>query len=286
MLVFVFPGQGSQKKGMGAELFDQFPEFTDIESEVDQILGFSVRELCLEDKDEQINQTQYTQPCLYTVNTLYYYQALADSKQPQVAAGHSFGEYNALLAAGVFDFLTGLRMVQKRGELMAKATGGAMTAVIGLSPEKIADVLKEKELSGIDVANYNSPVQTVISGPPVEIEKAGSALKSAGARMCIALAVSGAFHSRYMADAAQEFDEFVQQFQFNAPTIPVIANVSAEPYPEDNVNEAVRSLLVRQISNSVQWTKSIQYLLDQGATEFEEVGPGKVLTKLIQQIRA
>src|SRR3954452_21537571 len=137
MNVFVFPGQGSQKRGMGQDLFNEVPEFLSAEQEIDALLGYSVRKLCLEDGDKQLSQTQYTQPCLYVVNALHYYKAVADGARPEYLAGHSLGEYNALMAAGAFDFMTGLRLVQRRGELMAGAKNGAMAAVIGLSSEAV-----------------------------------------------------------------------------------------------------------------------------------------------------
>lgn len=282
MLVYVFPGQGSQKKGMGQGLFDTVPEYRSLEPQVDALLSYSLRQLCLEDPQGLLKDTRYTQPSLYIVNALHCYQALASGEQPAALAGHSFGEYNALLAAGCFDLLTGLRMVQKRGELMGRATGGGMAAVIGMEAQRIEAVLTEQQLGTLDVANYNSPSQIVISGPTTDIARAKTALEKAGARMVMPLQVSAAFHSRYMEPAALEYAEFLAQFRFEAPRLPVIANVTAQPYPTEGADAAIKSLLVKQLTQSVRWTQSVRYLLDQGAT-FKEVGPGNVLTKLIQQ---
>ena len=286
MLVYVFPGQGSQKKGMGQGLFDTVPEYAGLEPQVDQLLGYSMRQLCLEDAQGLLKDTRYTQPSLYIVNALHCFKEQASGEQPQALAGHSFGEYNALLTAGCFDLLTGLRMVQKRGELMGRASGGGMAAVIGLEATRIEAVLSEQQLGTLDVANYNSPAQIVISGPTPDIARAKAALEAAGARMVMPLQVSAAFHSRYMEPAAAEYAEFLAQFHFEAPRLPVIANVTAQPYPTENADAAIKSLLVQQLTQSVRWTQSVRYLLEQGATTFKEVGPGNVLTKLIQQIKA
>lgn len=285
MIAFVFPGQGSQKRGMGQGLFDEVREYVEVEREVDAIVGYSMRALCLEDADNRLKETQYTQPALYVANALHYWKAVAEGARPDCVAGHSLGEYNALLAAGVFDFLTGLRLVQKRGELMSQARDGGMAAVIGLDADAIAAVLRDNGLDGIDVANFNSPTQTVVSGPVDEIQRAGPLFQAAGARMCMPLPVSAAFHSRYMAPAAREFADFLAPMTFAAPRLPVIANVTAEPYPIEDATEAAKALLVRQITGSVHWVRSVRRLVADGVDTFTEIGPGNVLTRLVQQIR-
>jgi len=285
MIAFVFPGQGSQKKGMGQGMFDAVREYAAVEKDVDALLGYSMRKLCLEDADNRLKETQYTQPSLYVANALHYYTAVSQGIKPAYVAGHSLGEYNALLAAGVFDFLTGLKLVKKRGELMAQAKNGGMGAVIGLGASKIAQVLKDSGLASIDVANFNSPSQTVVSGPVDDIKRAGPFFEAAGARMFVPLQVSAAFHSRYVADAAKAFADFLAPMTFGAPKIPVVANVTAQPYPSENASESVKSLLVSQITRSVQWTQSVRYLIGQGVAEFKEIGPGNVLTRLVQQIQ-
>lgn len=286
MTVFVFPGQGSQKKGMGAELFNEVQDFLAVEKDIDALLGYSLRQLCLEDPENKINLTQYTQPCLYVVNALHYYRAISSGGvRPQYLAGHSLGEYNALLAAGAFDFLTGLKLVKKRGELMSQAQSGGMAAVIGLSPSNIAQVLKSNGLTSIDVANFNSPGQTIISGPKDDISHAAACFEKAGAKMYIPLTVSAAFHSRYMADAANEFDQYLQGFTFNALQIPVVANVTGRLYPSGDPSAVVRATLVRQIAQPVLWAPTVQFLLNRGESEFTEIGPSTVLTRLIQEIK-
>lgn len=285
MIGFVFPGQGSQKRGMGQGLFDEVAEYTAVEKDVDAIVGYSMRALCLEDADNRLRQTQFTQPSLYVVNALHHYKAAAQGTRPDYLAGHSLGEYNALLAAGVFDFLTGLRLVKKRGELMSQAKNGGMGAVIGLSAGAIAKVIAESGLSGLDVANFNTPSQTVVSGPVEDITRAGSFFEKGGAQMYIPLQVSAAFHSRYMADAAKAFADFLAPMSFAAPRVPVIANATAQPYPAAGGSESVRSLLVSQITSSVQWTQSIRLLIGKGVTQFSELGPGNVLTRMVQQIQ-
>jgi malonyl CoA-acyl carrier protein transacylase len=285
MIAFVFPGQGSQKRGMGQGLFDEVPEYAGFEPEVDAILGYSLRRLCLEDAENRLKETQFTQPSLYVVNALHHYKAVSQGARPDYVAGHSLGEYNALLAAGVFDFLTGLRLVRKRGELMSQARNGGMGAVIGLGAGAIAQVIQDSGLATLDVANFNTPTQTVVSGPIDDVKRAGPFFEKAGAQMYIPLQVSAAFHSRYMADAASAFRDFLAPMAFAAPAIPVIANVTAQPYPAGNASEAVKSLLVNQITHSVQWTDSVRFLIGQGVTEFREMGPGNVLTRMVQQIQ-
>ncbi|MBT6226477.1 MAG: ACP S-malonyltransferase [Candidatus Scalindua sp.] len=276
--IYVFPGQGSQSAGMGGELFDQFP---DLVKQADEVLGCSIKELCLDDPGNRLNQTDYTQPALYVVNALTYLSKTEETGlRPDFVAGHSLGEYNALLAAGVFDFITGLKLVQKRGQIMVKVTGGGMAAVIGMQPDKIKQVLKDDSFESIDIANLNSPKQTVISGRKEDIDAVKTVFEDAGVRLFIPLKVSGAFHSRYMQDAQNEFADFLKSFEFQPVQIPVIANYTAAPYQ----NDETMNNMVQQISSPVRWVESIQYLKQQPEPEFEEIGPGNVLTKLIKQI--
>lgn len=284
MLAFVFPGQGSQVVGMGRSLFDEIGEFRAVEAEVDSLLGYSLRKLCLEDRGNRLRETQYTQPCLYSVNALYYYKAIRDGR-PSIVAGHSLGEYNALLAAGAFDFVTGLRLVQERGRLMASAHAGGMVAVVGGSARCVADVLRDGGLGALDIASYNAPTQTIISGPLPELEKARPLFEKARGTMFIPLPVSAAFHSRYMEETARKFGEYLRRCSFRPLQLPVISNVTGKPYPQGDPGETIRSLLVKQVTQPVQWIKSIHSLADAGVVEFKEVGPGAVLTRLIQEIR-
>jgi malonyl CoA-acyl carrier protein transacylase len=244
-----------------------------------------MRKLCLEDPDNRLKETQFTQPALYVVNALHYYKAVAQGTRPSYVAGHSLGEYNALLAAGAYDFLTGLKLVKKRGELMSQAKNGGMGAVIGLDAGAVARVVNDNGQSTLDVANFNTPSQTVVSGPVDDIKRAGPAFEKAGAQMFIPLQVSAAFHSRYMADAAKAFADFLAPMSFAAPKIPVVANATAQPYPTDNASESVKSLLAKQITSSVQWVQSVRFLINRGVTQFSEMGPGNVLTRMVQQIQ-
>lgn len=285
MSVYVFPGQGSQEQGMGQALFEAVAEFTVWEPEIEALLGYSIRQLCLDNPEQKLKQTRYTQPALYVVNALHYLKQLAEGTKPDYVAGHSLGEYNALLAAGAFDFMTGLRLVQKRGELMAQSQEGRMAAVIGLMPKQISEALQAKGLTEIEIANYNAPSQTVISGPAAEISQAEAVLDKAGARLVIPLPVSAAFHSRLMAPAAERFAEFLAPYEFKTLEIPVIANVTARPYPPHDPTGTLKTMLIEQITRPVQWTDSIRYLLGKGETEFTEIGPGAVLTGLIRRIR-
>jgi malonyl CoA-acyl carrier protein transacylase len=285
MDVFIFPGQGSQRRGMGQDLFDEVQEFKAIEADIDALLGYSLRDLCLAAPDNLLGQTQFTQPSLYVINALYFYRERSKGSCASYLAGHSLGEYNALHAAGAFDFLTGLRLVKKRGELMAQTKNGAMAAVIGLQPEKLEEVLRERGLATLDIANYNAPLQTVISGSTADIEHAKPILEETGAKMYIRLPVSAAFHSRYMVDTASLYSDFLSHLEFNEIKIPVISNVTGKPYPIGCSTEKLRALLVEQIYKPVLWVQSIKYLNSQGISRYKELGPGNILTKLIGQIK-
>ncbi|MBY0572887.1 MAG: ACP S-malonyltransferase [Undibacterium sp.] len=285
MKVIIFPGQGAQFKGMGKEVFPLYPELVKVASE---ILGYSIEELCLFDPDGRLGQTQYTQPALYVVNALHYYRYLSSLAEgadkagalPSFFAGHSLGEYNALLAADVFSFETGLRLVKKRGELMGASRNGSMAAVIGVAAQEVKAILLEQQLALVDIANYNSPTQTVIAGSKEDIAKAAEAFSTRNLR-CVVLNVSAAFHSRFMQAAQAEFGQFLQQFSFAAPTTPVIANVTARPYDAAQIAQTLAS----QIANPVQWVNSIRYLMGKGEIEFQEIG-ASVLTKMVLEIRA
>jgi len=278
--ICLFPGQGSQSKGMGAELFARYPDWT---SEADAVLGFSVRELCVDDPRGELGFTQFTQPALYVVNALTYRARLDEgAPAPHFVAGHSLGEYNALQAAGAFDFVTGLRMVKRRGEIMGQVSGGGMAAVVGLEPARIREVLDGSEAGRrLDVANFNSFDQTVIAGPKDDLAAVKADFEAAGVRAYIPLNVSAPFHSRYMREPQAAFASFLHDLSFQTPSIPVMSNVTGQPYDPARVRET----LSEQIGNSVHWLESMIYLLDQPEPEFEEVGPGTVLTKMLAQIK-
>jgi trans-AT polyketide synthase, acyltransferase and oxidoreductase domains len=280
MKAVFFPGQGTQLKGMGRSLFAAYPAWV---REASDILGYAIDTLCLDNPQNQLNQTQYTQPAIYVVNALTHRKLLEDQGAGFTAdflAGHSLGEYNALMAAGVFDFGTGLRLVKRRGELMGAAADGGMAAVIGQEADAIRRVLHGHQLDDIDVANFNTPMQLVLAGKRASIARAEKIFNGLGTR-CVVLNVSAPFHSRYMADAAREFDTFSRQFHFEAPRIPVIANVTARPYGANDVRET----LCRQIASPVQWVDSIRYLMAQQA-DFQciEVG-SQILSKMVEETR-
>lgn len=282
MKTCMFPGQGSQARGMGGALFDEFAELT---AQADAILGYSIKELCLEDPRKELDNTRFTQPALFVVNALSYYKRLQDSAaKPDYLAGHSLGEFNALLAAECFGFEVGLKLVQKRGQLMSQVSGGGMAAVLNSTPEQIEAVLKENGLTNVELANFNTPTQIVISGLKEEVAAAQPLLQK-GRVLFFPLNTSGAFHTRFLAEAQQEFRAFLQTFEFAAPKIPVISNVTARPYEGDAVVET----LARQIASPVRWSDSVQYLLalENGGDpmQFEEIGHGDVLTRLIKSIR-
>lgn len=280
MRAFVFPGQGVQKIGMGGSLFD---EFRDIVEQVDEILGYSIKTLCLSDPDRRLNLTEYVQPAIYVVNALRYMQLQRDAPvAADYLAGFSLGEHNALWVAGVLDFCAGLRVVETRGRLMGRAEGGAMAAVVGLTESALRDALKRHRARNITLANHNTYRQFVISGDKAELARLASLLEETpGVELFSMLNTSGAFHSPHMAQAKAAFDEFIGGKSWAEPSIPVISNVTALPYAQADIADLMGS----QITSPVMWTDTIRYLLERGVDTFIEVGGSGVLTRMIEQIR-
>jgi trans-AT polyketide synthase/acyltransferase/oxidoreductase domain-containing protein len=273
----MFPGQGSQYKGMGEQLFTEFPEAVKAAS---LALGYDIAELCLVDPDNKLNQTNYTQPALFFVNYLNYQKYLQTNSSPDYFIGHSLGEFNALNAAGVFDFETGLKIVQKRGELMFSIGGTSMAAVIGADFEEIEGLLTAN-FPDIDIANINTASQIVISGKTDSLDKAADFFEEEGLAY-VPLKVSGAFHSRYMTPVKDQFQAFIESMPLSKCTIPVVSNYSAAVYPEDR--EHIVENMVNQINSPIKWLQSVESLMYMGDASFIEIGAGEVLTNIIRKI--
>ena len=277
MNAIVFAGQGIQKIGMGAGLFDKYKEETDLASEA---LGVDIADLCLKDPQSVLNQTEYTQPAIYLVNALKTNELFEqiDRNSIAYAAGHSLGEYNALYAAGAFSLIDGFKLVVKRGQLMKRAKPGAMASVMGMEVEKIEDLLMAFGFDCIFIANTNTPEQTVISGEPSQVEEIGPLLSAAGAVNVIPLKTSGAFHSPYVLDAANEFADTVLNFKFESLHFKVLSNLTARPH----IEEEIADKLVKQIYSQVKWNESMNYLLDNGVLNIKEVGESEILGRMLK----
>jgi malonyl CoA-acyl carrier protein transacylase len=273
MLTFMFPGQGAQHRGMGAAVFGQFPQLVE---QANILLGYDLPALC-QQGGPQLSDTAYTQPALYTVNALTEMALLRRTGvRPDFVIGHSLGEYNALLSAGVIDFETGLKLVKKRGELMARQNGkGTMIAVLDPHAERLQAIAAELA-PDFCIANDNSPAQLVCAGSVAAVEEATRRINVQSAGEVVPLKVSGAFHTHFMADAAREFKGYCARFSFKPARLPIVANLSALPH--DGLDWPER--LAAQLTRPVQWRQSLAYLRRQGPMLFQEVGPGTVLTVL------
>jgi len=285
-IAFVFPGQGSQVVGMGKDLFEQFEPAANLFKKADQKLNFSLTDLIFEGPKEELTLTHNTQPALLTTSIAILEHFKQFDIQPDYVAGHSLGEYSALVAAGVLSFEDGVYAVRKRGEYMQEAVPageGAMAAVLGLDREQLTAVTVEVSNAGnsVQLANLNCPGQIVISGTTKGVELAGEKAKEAGAKRAIPLEVSGPFHSELMKPAAEKFASVLDDLDLVDAKIPVIANVSAAPIQNQ---EDIKTKLVEQLYSSVLWEDSVRNMLDLGVDTFIEIGPGKVLSGLIKKI--
>jgi malonyl CoA-acyl carrier protein transacylase len=275
--VIGFPGQGAQTKGMGRELFPLYPQLV---AQADEELGYSIERRCLDDPQGALRDTRFAQPALYVVEALAYLHHRQDHPAPDALMGHSVGEYAALFAAGVFDFATGLRLVRRRGELMADGTPGTMAALLGLDLPEVMDLLERNGLTELDVALHNAPGQVALAGPEEAVDRLAEAASAADVK-CVRLNVSGPFHSRYMRQAAQGFARELHGMELAAPSIPVVANATALPHEPGRVADA----LVAQIVKPVLWRESVERLVAADEFTFVELGPGTTLTGMVQRIR-
>ena len=282
-IAFLFPGQGSQSVGMGKDLYENFDAAKKVFDTADSVLGKSITTLCFAGPEDSLKQTVNTQPCIVTMSiaALEALKSECDVKA-DFTAGHSLGEYCAMYASGVMTLETALKAIQKRADLMSETKGGAMAAVLNAPAGSVEDALKEASSIGyVDVANYNSPAQVVITGDEKAVQKAGEILLEKGARRVVPLAVSGAFHSKFMENAGKEFEKFVSDLELNNASIPVVTNVDASLTTNA---EDFRTKMPKQIYSSVYWTQTIQKMAEEGVEIFVEIGPGKVLAGLNKKI--
>ncbi len=282
-ITYLFPGQGSQKVGMGADLFNEFEASRERFSQANDILGRDLQKLCFEGPHEELTDTQNTQPALFTVEAIICDILGERGIKPSAALGHSLGEYSALYAAGVYSFEDGLRIVAKRGALMAEAGvryPGAMAAVLGLENEQIAAALASVQSGVVVPANENSPDQTVISGEVRAVEDACEQLRQAGAKRVVPLPVSGAFHSPLMQSAADELESFLDGIAFQQARCPVICNVTADAR---QAPDKLRALLIEQLTSPVRWVDSMAFIEREGLVSCVEAGPGNVLRGLARK---
>ena len=281
MKAYVFPGQGSQFPGMAKDLYDNNPVAREMLEKANEVLGFRITDIMFEGTAEDLRQTKVTQPAVFLHSTVLA-RCLPDFK-PDMVAGHSLGEFSALVAAGAMDFEEGLRLVSIRAQAMQKACEmcpGTMAAVISLPAEKVEQICKECE--GIVVAaNYNSDVQIVISGEKEAVEAACVKMKEAGARRALVLPVGGAFHSPLMEPARAELAEGIEKAIFRTPICPVYQNVTAKPSTDP---AEIKANLLAQLTSPVRWTQSVKNMMEYGADHFTELGPGAVLQGLVAKI--
>lgn len=284
-LAFIFPGQGSQSVGMGKDLYDNFEAAKKVFDKADEVLGKSISKICFEGPDEDLKQTNNTQPAILTTS-IAALEALKSKLniKPDFVAGHSLGEYGALCEAGVLTLENTIKLIAKRAELMSKSKGGSMAAVLGLDNAAVEECLKEaNEVGYVAVANYNCPGQVVITGEDYALKSAETLLLASGAKRVIHLPVSGAFHSEKMKGASEEFAKYLEEFSLNEAQIPVITNVDAKITTKA---EDFKSKMPQQIYSSVYWTQTIQKMIEEGVDTFIEIGPGKVLAGLNKKINA
>jgi len=280
---FIFPGQGSQYVGMGKDLYEGSAAAKLLFDKADEILGFSISKICFEGPEEELKKTQNTQPAIF-LHSIVLFQ-LINKKQFDMTAGHSLGEYSALVAAGALTFEDGLKLVRLRGELMQQASlkhPGTMAAIIGLEAKSVNELCVEASADGIvQTANFNSPGQVIVSGSLAGVQKAMELARARGAKIVKELPVSGAFHSPLMESARAGLKTALDRTEIRDAVVPVYANVTAWPM---RFADEIRTLLIRQLISPVQWEESVIHMITDGAAAFVEIGPGKVLQGLVKRI--